>query len=100
MGVSASSGAPSTSKQAGACVNDDTRSGHTDEELRAAALQVLPVFVRNNALSDLDHAEAERLYSDPVNPFSDTPRGGSPADSPLRSRPVSSTNPQAFGLPN
>jgi len=32
---------------------------------------------------------ATRILADPINPFSDTPRGGSRNESPLRSRPVS-----------
>jgi len=55
--------------------------------LRMTALRQLPESVSRNPLSDLD--AANRHFFDPINPFSDTPRGGSPSESPLRSRPVS-----------
>mmetsp|Transcript_38645 Transcript_38645/g.106442 ORF Transcript_38645/g.106442 Transcript_38645/m.106442 type:complete len:740 (+) Transcript_38645:110-2329(+) len=57
-------------------------------ELREAALQALQSDqARTSTLSTLN----DRFYSDTINPFSDTPRGVSPTDSPLRSRPASAT---------
>jgi len=67
----------------------ETRDGFTGSEeaaLRAAALKALPEAARSQ-VNNLD--AANRIFSDPINPFSDTPRGGSPSESPLRSRPVS-----------
>jgi len=69
----------------------DARDGLTTNEeadLRAAALKALPEAARSQ-VNNLD--AANRIFSDPINPFSDTPRGGSPSESPLRSRPGSTS---------
>jgi hypothetical protein len=69
----------------------DARDGCTGSEeaaLRHAALKALPEAARSQ-VHNLD--AANRIYSEPINPFSDTPRGGSPSESPLRSRPGSTS---------
>lgn len=53
----------------------------------AVARSLLNEQLPGNQLSNLE--AANRILADPINPFSDTPRGGSPSESPLRSRPVS-----------
>jgi len=55
----------------------------------AAARSLLPEPFGRSQLPSLD--AANHILADPINPFSDTPRGGSPAESPLRSRPGSIT---------
>merc|ERR1712232_1402135 len=54
----------------------------TSEEARA--LEMLPDAIRRSPLAATLEPNC-RLYSDPINPFSDTPRGGSPNSSPMRS---------------
>jgi len=69
-------------EEAAAVIAEATREG-----MALRAPRGLPEAFSKNPLADLD--AANRLFSDPINPFSDSPRGGSPSMSPLRSRAVS-----------